>query len=185
LRAPWRTLQSVEIREATVEDAEGLLAYLSELWADDCDTLAQRSSPVPTDQDRERVATPTGDGAVLFVGVVGGRIVGMLQAAIPQGSEFQHNCEFGVSVLASHRGQGIGRALLQRLLEWAEVQLLWRVELEVHSTNATGIGLYSSMGFVEDGRRENAVKLRDGRYRDLVHMYRYTAVATRALQRAP
>ncbi len=168
-----------------MEDADGLLAYLSEFWADDCDTMAQRASSIPTDQDRELAVNPTGDGAVLFVGVVGERIVGMLQAAIPRGSEFQHNCEFGVSVLASHRGQGIGRALLRRLLEWAEDQLLWRIELEVYSTNAMGIGLYASMGFVEDGRRENAVKLRDGRYGDLVHMYRYTTVATRALRLAP
>lgn len=161
-----------------------MLSYLSQFWAEDCDTVAKRTSPVPTEREREQMVNPTGDGAVLFVGVVGGRIVGMLQAAILQGSEFQHNCQFGISVLASHRGQGIGRALLEKLLEWAEAQSLWRVELEVQSANARGIGLYSSMGFVQDGRRENAVRLRDGRYRDLIHMYRYTAVATRALQGA-
>ena len=68
---------------------------------------------------------------------------------------------------------------------WRTASTSRRADIVWMRATPQGAALYSSMGFVEDGRRENAVKLRDGRYRDLVHMYRYTTVATRALQRAP
>jgi len=167
----------MNIRRSTLEDAEAMLTFLASFWEAGCDTVTQMSSLPTVEQELEWIATRDGDARVLFVAEQEDRIVGMIEGTIPQSQEYAHGCEFGMSVLAPFRGQGIGRELILRLLDWAESKQLWRVELSVFSNNAPAIKLYTSMGFQEDGRRENAVRLRDGGLCDLVQMFKYTATA--------
>ncbi len=170
------------IRQATARDAENLLSYLSAFWTDGCDTVLQRSSLPNVEEERKWLSERDGKTGIVFVAEQNKRIVGAIDASIPSADEFRHTCEFGMSVLQEFRKQGIGKRLLQRLLEWAEESGLWKIELNVFSTNSSAIMLYSSLGFTEDGRRENAVKLKDSTFCDLVHMARYTETANHGLQ---
>ncbi|UUZ65832.1 GNAT family N-acetyltransferase [Polaromonas sp. P1-6] len=70
------------------------------------------------------------------------------------------------------QGQGIGRMLMTRLLEWADNWSgVLRVELSVHVDNDRAIALYRSLGFVEEGRHK-AYALKNGRYVDSISMAR-------------
>ena len=60
-----------------------------------------------------------------------------------------------IAVSDSHRGSGIGRALMQSLLEVAKKQGAKDVLLEVREDKPTPQALYGSLGFVEIDRREN------------------------------
>lgn len=60
-----------------------------------------------------------------------------------------------IAVSESHRGQGIGRALMESLLTHARKQDAKEVFLEVREDNPTPQKLYSSLGFVAIDRREN------------------------------
>jgi ribosomal-protein-alanine N-acetyltransferase len=58
-----------------------------------------------------------------------------------------------VSVVPDARRQGLGRALLRRLVDEAGRQGAGQVFLEVRTSNAPAIGLYESEGFVRVARR--------------------------------
>lgn len=58
-----------------------------------------------------------------------------------------------VAVFPAARRQGVGRALIQAVADYALVQALVRVTLEVRASNAAAIALYEGFGFVQDGRR--------------------------------
>ncbi|MEU4016714.1 ribosomal protein S18-alanine N-acetyltransferase [Microbacterium sp. NPDC028030] len=58
-----------------------------------------------------------------------------------------------IALLAEHRGQGRGRALLHRLLAVAAERGAREVFLEVRADNPVAEGLYRAEGFEEIGRR--------------------------------
>ena len=60
-----------------------------------------------------------------------------------------------VAVSPDHRGCGIGRALLTVLEQRLRQQGVTEVLLEVRPSNAPAIALYTSLGFVQVGRRPN------------------------------
>ncbi len=60
-----------------------------------------------------------------------------------------------IAVSDSHRGQGIGRALMESLLAYAREQGAKEVFLEVREDKQTPQNLYGSLGFVTIDRREN------------------------------
>jgi RimJ/RimL family protein N-acetyltransferase len=173
----------MNVRQAIADDAEKILDFLGTFWADGCDTVIHRSSLPNLQQEMDWLSKRTGEDAIVFVAELNGKIVGIIEATIPNAAEFRHTCEFGMSVLLPFRKQGIGKKLIQRLLDWAEERCLFIIDLNVFSNNRSAIALYSSMGFVEDGRRENAVGLKDGTFCDLVHMSKYTKSTIKALQR--
>jgi putative acetyltransferase len=99
-------------------------------------------------------------------------VVGLAQFsphAHPQQAHWGH---LAVSVLAPWRRRGVGRALMNALLEWAKgVNGLRRLSLEVFATNAPAIRLYESLGFAVDGRKREGVRVGDA-YVDLLLMSR-------------
>jgi len=60
-----------------------------------------------------------------------------------------------IAVAASHRGQGHGAYLLQRVMEVARDRGVERLYLEVRVSNTSAADLYRSFGFTEVGRRKN------------------------------
>ncbi|MDX6640205.1 MAG: hypothetical protein QOF12_1216 [Solirubrobacteraceae bacterium] len=56
-------------------------------------------------------------------------------------------------VLESARGSGLGRALLDAVVEQARVRGCRRVELDVNDNNTAALALYRSMGFSNDDPR--------------------------------
>lgn len=60
-----------------------------------------------------------------------------------------------VAVSPDHRDCGIGRALLTELEQRLRQQGVTEVLLEVRPSNAPAIALYTSLGFVQVGRRPN------------------------------
>ena len=62
---------------------------------------------------------------------------------------------------------GVGSALLQALLDWAEDNPhIEKVSLAVFSNNRLGSALYDKFGFLEEGRRVREIKLNDDQYVD-------------------
>jgi GNAT superfamily N-acetyltransferase len=55
--------------------------------------------------------------------------------------------EFGVSVVAGHRGRGIGRALIGQLEGWAAGHGVERMVLDVSTANEGAIRLYHDLGY--------------------------------------
>ena len=84
----------------------------------------------------------------------------------------KHVAALGISIAAEFQRQGVGRRLMQALLNLADSWLnLHRIELEVFADHSGAIALYESCGFVREGIVQDFA-FRDGRYEDAVLMAR-------------
>lgn len=82
-------------------------------------------------------------------------------------SRMRHTGKLEVLVAESHRGRGVGRALLTAGLEWAmENPVLEKVGLSVFSDNERALALYRAFGFEQEGCRRGEYLMEDGSYRD-------------------
>jgi RimJ/RimL family protein N-acetyltransferase len=73
--------------------------------------------------------------------------------------------EVGIGVLDSHRGRGIGRALMVALEAWARGAGIHRLQLPVVTSNAPAIALYRKVGFEVEGVLRESVQV-EGRSLD-------------------
>lgn len=104
-----------------------------------------------------------------FVAKDQGKIVGHITAITGKFLKVRGTSYIVMGVLASHRGRGIGTKLLARVEELARSQGIHRMELEVFEKNEAAIRLYEKLGFVEEGRRREAIKTPGG-YEDIIWM---------------
>ena len=75
--------------------------------------------------------------------------------------------ELTIYVTESERGKGIGRALLEQLIEESEQAGIWTLQASIFPENAASIELHLKSGFREVGRRERIAKL-NGVWRDTI-----------------
>jgi L-amino acid N-acyltransferase YncA len=73
--------------------------------------------------------------------------------------------EVTVYVAETARGRGIGRALLQRLIEESERNGVWTLQASIFPENTSSVALHRRCGFREVGRRERIARLH-GVWRD-------------------
>jgi len=79
--------------------------------------------------------------------------------------------EVSVYVAASARGRGVGKTLLQALVEESEVNGIWTLQAGIFPENAASIALHKSCGFREVGVRRRLGKLGDA-WRDVLLLER-------------
>jgi phosphinothricin acetyltransferase len=79
--------------------------------------------------------------------------------------------EVSVYVADSARGRGIGRQLLQALIEASETAGIWTLQAGIFPENTASIAIHARSGFREIGRRERLGRL-GGRWRDVLLLER-------------
>lgn len=83
--------------------------------------------------------------------------------------------ELSVSIEEQSRGQGIGRALLEALIEESERNAIWTLQAAIFPENTASVKLHLRCGFREVGRRERIGKL-NGSWRDTLLFERRSAI---------
>lgn len=80
---------------------------------------------------------------------------------------------FGISISKNFRGQGIGKKLIETVLDECKKNLnhIKIIHLECFATNETACNLYKSVGFKEYGKLPNGIAYKDG-FVDEVLMYK-------------
>lgn len=84
--------------------------------------------------------------------------------------------EESVYIAESARGQGIGKMLLQALVDESEREGIWTLQAGIFPENVGSIAVHRACGFREVGYRER-IGYRDGVWRDVVLMERRSKVA--------
>jgi L-amino acid N-acyltransferase YncA len=158
------------IRRLTPEDAAAMLAYLREVAAEKFDTIFERSTFPTIEQERSWLEGRSGDdGAIFAAELPGDRIVGIAECQRARQPQARHNAELGVSVLRAFQRRGLGRQLMQRLIDWCGPAGVGFLRLEVMAHQEVGVELYRSLGFDVDGVRREYVQV-GGSLVDLVLM---------------
>ena len=80
-----------------------------------------------------------------------------------------HCGTLGMGVHPAHRGQGLGRQLLQACIQKAWDKGIARIELEVRADNVRAIALYEKLGFEHEALKPRAMRF-DGVYFDALQM---------------
>jgi L-amino acid N-acyltransferase YncA len=83
--------------------------------------------------------------------------------------------EVSVYVGQQFRGEGIGRTLLEALIEASEHNGIWMLQAGIFALNGASVALHLGCGFREVGRRERIARL-NGRWHDTVLMERRSRV---------
>ena len=111
------------------------------------------------------------DHAIAIYAETDGVLVGMAGAGWSPKTKLRHVAEvYAVYVKPSHRGKGIGKALMRRLLDDLKaLPQIEKVKLSVTDSNQAAVSLYLRLGFEIVGRAERELQV-DGRYYDLQNM---------------
>lgn len=109
----------------------------------------------------------------VLVAEIEGKIVGMIGLHPFKNARQRHVASLGMMVRTEHQKQGIGRKLMESILELADNWLmLIRIELDVTEDNERAIHLYKSFGFEIEGKKKYSI-IKSGKYADLFLMARY------------
>ena len=103
-----------------------------------------------------------------FVAELDGEVVGWI-AVVPYSRRavYRGVGEESVYVAERARGSGVGRALLETMIESARNGGLWMLQAGVFTDNGASLALHRALGFREVGIRERIGQL-DGVWRDVV-----------------
>ncbi len=167
----------VIIRSAIEADATALIEITSEAMADGGFHITESDEfQLTPAQCAEWIRSHQEAPAdLVLVGEVDEVVVGLLnfESNGPR-RRLLHSGEFAMSVHADWREQGVGTALIEALLAWAqEHPQIERVNLTVLGTNRRAQHVYAKLGFIEEGRRLRALKLGPGHYVDEILMYQF------------
>jgi putative acetyltransferase len=100
----------------------------------------------------------------MFVVEIEEKVVGVANLNVMANPRKNHIGEIGIMVNKDYQGRGIGRRLMEELIDLAQNWLmLRRIQLDVISDNEKAINLYESLGFKIEGEKIDAVK-RNGSY---------------------
>jgi phosphinothricin acetyltransferase len=83
--------------------------------------------------------------------------------------------ESSVYVARDHHGRGVGRLLMEALIERSERAAIWTIQTSIFPENAASLRLHHRVGFRVVGVRR-AIAKRDGLWRDTVLMERRSEV---------
>jgi ribosomal protein S18 acetylase RimI-like enzyme len=148
----------VEVREAIQSDARAVAAIAVES-AEAHVALAPRFYRVPemSDATRRAEAQLADPQRTTLVAVADGFVVGYVQLAPLPAPELgsmvreQPAADVSIAVSATHRGRGIGRALMEAAEDRAARDGLTLITLNALTANESAIGLYRSLGYEASG----------------------------------
>jgi ribosomal protein S18 acetylase RimI-like enzyme len=166
----------MDIRPATPDDAHAL--WQAELaTAELPGQLASRPEEISIVSVSARIRTASQAGC-FFVAEADGRLLGHAVLE-PMGLiAIQHVYRLTIVVHPGQTGQGIGTTLLKHLQHWAASRPdLHKIELNVRATNASAIRLYTRLGFQEEGRFKDRIRLPTGELIDDLAMAWFPEVA--------
>ncbi|MYL70564.1 GNAT family N-acetyltransferase [Halobacillus litoralis] len=169
--------QEVQVRTARIEDAFKILEFNKEIISNSPYLLTtEEEFQLTVEQQKDFIKKIVNDeGKLAIVAEYRGDIVGFLDFHNGNKKRIKHQGNFGMSVSASFRGKGIGKALLIGLLNWAKMNpFIEKVSLEVFASNTNAIFLYEKVGFIVEGQKQEAIKDDLGRYFDLILMAYFT-----------
>lgn len=162
------SMSEISIRHVEPSDLEGVRA----LYAQQSSYAGTLQLPHPKSALWQPRVSGDNNNIYSLVALIDGQIVGQIGLHLDSSARRKHVSNLGMAVSESHRGKGIGSALLSEVINLAENWLaITRIELEVYTDNLAAIALYKKHGFEIEGTAKNYA-FRDGKFVDSHFMSR-------------
>ena len=159
----------LKIRSAAAEDASALWEAEVEV-AKTPGRLVSRPNELLLDAFVQKIRE-LGPRGCYIVAVDGDEVVGHAFLEPMTLAAVQHVHRLTIVVHPGQTGRGVGTALLTHLQRWAAgATAVGKIELLVRHTNSDAIRLYQRLGFTEEGRFKDRVRLPDGESVDDIAM---------------
>lgn len=148
------------IRAASIEDA-AILVAAERATAETPGLLVSRPDELIAESFQRKIAELSKTGCYI-VAEEDGKIVGHAFLDPMPLEAIAHVFRLNVVVHPGFFAQGVGTAMMRHLMAWAQQSpRVGKIELLVRATNERAIRLYLKLGFVEEGRFKNRVRLPD------------------------
>lgn len=105
------------------------------------------------------------ENELLLIAEIGGKHIGNCSLMSIGGyKRYRHRCDIAIALYKEYCGVGIGKAMLETVLDIAEKVGYEQAELEVIADNKPAIALYEKLGFKIYGTFPDNMKYEDDSY---------------------
>ena len=165
--------RDIILRSADEKDAESLLDFLK-IRAAETPFLLREPDEIAfsIEQEQEFIkAKKDSENEILLIAEIEGKHIGNCSLMSLGGvKRYRHRCEIAIALYQEYCDFGIGKAMLEMLLDIAKQVGYEQAELEVIANNKSAIALYEKLGFQKYGTFPNNMKYADGSYADAYWM---------------
>ena len=168
-----KTGKEILFRYPTIDDAKKLMNYINKLSAERTYILMQGVQKTLEDEKKWLQSfLEHQDRKVIISAFYKNKLIGVSAIELKDGAK-NHVGGFGITVAKDFRGEGIGKKLMELVLNESikHIKGLKIIQLEVFGENKLAQNMYQKFGFQEFGRLPQGVK-RLNRYDDAILMYK-------------
>lgn len=152
----------LEVTGPKGSDAEDVLTYLK-IVGGESDNITFGNEGVPFTIEEEKAFLERFSENTLypmFVGRINGEIVSLANMSGIDRPRLRHNSEIGLTVIKKYWNQGVGKAMMQMMIEHAKSsKVIENIYLKVRNNNESAIHLYESFGFKTVGKYPRQMKI--------------------------
>ncbi len=153
-----KSSNEVTIRKATVEDANEIVMLVKQVMGEVSFFPKEPDEFDITAEDEAKYIKKT---SLFLVADMNGRIVGSTTLQRGSTKRTSHVADFGITILKEYSGVKIGTLLMEEVIKWCKENQVEKIELEVFEENTPAIALYKKFGFIEEGRKNKNIKIKD------------------------
>ena len=165
--------REIVLRNAELSYAEDLINYLK-ITTSETPFLIREPDEVglTLEQEKNFIKSKLDDEReLMLIATIDGRHIGNCSLMrIGPFRRYRHRCGLAIALYQEYCNAGIGRIMLETVLEIARSCGYEQAELEVISGNESAITLYEKLGFVRYGTFPDSMKYSDGTYADAIWM---------------
>lgn len=165
----------ISFRYPTINDAEILMNYINKISAEKSFILFQGEQQTLEEETKwlkDKLEKINKNECVFITAFIGNKLIASSEITL-QSKVKNHIGVFGITVAKKYRGEGIGKILMELVIEESieKIKDLKIIDLEVFANNLIAQNLYKKMGFIEYGRLPDGLKRR-GKFVDAILMYK-------------
>lgn len=161
------------LKNPRIRDAERLIQYMKDTAKESQFLLRYPEEVTMTVEDEAYFIKGMNESqdAFMMLAEVDGRLAGNCSlSALGNKLRMKHRCNIAIALYEEFCGQGIGKVMMEYLLEQAKNMGFEQAELEVVARNERAIALYEKLGFERVGTIPYAMKHKNGSYESLLMM---------------